>query len=537
MSFELRPYQREAVDSVGKFFMDGGQDPVMVLPTGAGKSVILAALVSEYHRAYGTRFMVVSHVAELLIQDHDAIHRYDPELHTGLYSAGIGLRQPRAPICVAGIQSCFKKAKSFGHRDILIVDEAHMIAPKAVGRYRAFIDAMREINPNLRVVGLTATHFRLGWGFIHEGDGALFTGICHETPITFLIDNGYLVKPVCRSGSVTADMTGVKHVGGEWNEKEMSERFERITVEACIDIIKKSAGRKCRMIFCSSCKHAREVAACLKDMGCDGVRYVDGKTPKGERKEIVDDTKAGRVQWLVNVSVFTTGFDAGIIDVIVFLRATESTGLYCQIIGRGLRLWPDKTGCLVLDYADVVRTHGPLNALRIKTPNSKKSNAPAAKICPSCEVYVAITANPCPECGYEWPPAAERTFSHDTEAAEIDLIQSMKPHWRDVRDIKYQRNRKAGKPDTMKVTYICGLGAADRISEWVCLDHTGYAKGKATAWAREAGFAGDPETVTVSEALEIFWKTPFKICIQNQPSGYPKILSRDYVGIDIPTSV
>lgn len=523
--FQLRDYQREAVDSINTFFRNGYGNPLVVAPTGAGKSVMLAAYVSECVGGWpGTRMMVLAHVKELLIQNYSAIRRFDKSLDVGLFSAGVKRRDTHNAIIVAGIQSVYDKADDFGYQDILIIDECHLINPKALGRYRDFIDGLRRTNPKLKVVGFTATPFRLGHGYIHKGKDTIFDGISYDIPIELLIERGYLCRPVAKSGKVHADLSGVHIRAGEFIESEAAAAFDPITTEAVKDIILRTRDRKCGLIFCSGIAHAEKTAEAFRSFGETSVAVVSGKTKDKDRAAMVDGVKSGALRWLINVAVFTTGFDAPNIDVIVFLRATQSTALYVQMIGRGLRLCSGKETCLVLDYGENVKRHGPLNYLQIKEPGQKKDGEGVrAKDCPACEELIPINARECPLCGYEFP-IEERTPNHGTQAGEIDLLASNEPQWVDVRSMTVTKHSKFGKQPSMRVVYKVGDGHFDYVSEWVCFDHGGYAAAKAFKWARDRG----ADVMTLDDALKHDWPTPARIKVSRNNNSFINVSGYEF---------
>jgi DNA repair protein RadD len=278
---------------------------------------------------------------------------------------------------------------------------------------------------------------------------------------------------------------------------------------------------------------------------------VTGKTKPEDRKRLVDQVKADRLRWLINVAVFTTGFDAPAIDTIVLLRATQSTSLYVQMIGRGLRL-PDsaighlpskserllaiasspKPDALVLDYGENVQRHGPLNYLSIKEPGQKRDpNEIRAKDCPRCEILIPANARECPQCGYVFP-IEERTINHATTAAEADLLVSKEAQWVEVQSVTYKKHTSKRKMNTgkakptMRVDYHTGPGQV--IKEWVCFEHEAYAHTKALHWARARGI--DASEMKVEDALKQDWPAPKRIKILKNITGYYDIKEYDWEG-------
>ena len=541
---KLRDYQVEAKDSINKFFANGYGNPLIVAPTGSGKSIIMGAYIHDCLQAYPkTRIMVLAHVQELLEQNYDAIKSINSKLDVGLYSASLSRKDRFNSVIVAGIQSCYDKVDEFGFIDMLIIDECHLINPKQLGRYRDFIAGLKQLNPALKVVGFTATPYRLGHGWIHKGETTIFNGIAFDIPVEMLIAEGYLVRPSAKSGKVHADLSNVHIARGEFVEAEAAEAFEKITLPAVKDIISRTTDRKCGLIFCSGLRHADSVKTAFESLGEYSVDVVSGKTHKDDRTRMVKAVKEGQLKWLINVAVFTTGFDAPNIDTIVFLRATQSTSLYVQMIGRGLRIpnkeignlpskaerllaiaSSEKINCLVLDYGENVQRHGPLNFLSIKEPGKKQDpNEIRAKDCPSCEELVPVNARICPLCGFEFP-VEHRNPNHATTAAEIDLILEQQASWFEVAEMKVGKHQKMSKKPSMKVTYVLQSGL--QVHEWICFDHGGYSTTKAIHWCKARGH----EWMSVDDAVKIKWPMPKRVRIKRTQSKFYEVMEVDWVG-------
>lgn len=517
---ELRPYQLEAVDSIDKFFLNGYGNPLVVAPTASGKSVMIAEYLDRaFKRFPSTRVMVLAHVKELLEQNYHECLQLAPHIDIGLFSAGLRRKDCTNSAIFAGIQSCYARAVDFGYQDFVIIDECHLVRPKAAGRYREFINDLKKINPALKVIGFTATPYRLGHGWIHKGKDAIFDGISYNIEIDTLIQQEYLVRPVARSGSVHADMSDVHILRGEFVEAEAAAKFKEITLPAVQDALSRAQGRRAGLVFCTGIEHAQDTLKAFNACGESSVAIVTGKTKAEERRNTVEDVKCGRLKWLINVGVFTTGFNATIIDTIVLLRATESTGLYVQMIGRGLRLHPGKKDCLVLDYGENVKRHGTLNFLRIREPGERRNpDSVRAKDCPQCEELVAVNCAVCPLCGFFFP-RDPRQPNHGTQAGEYDLIDEVKSKWYTVKEMKVSKHTKMGGRPSMKVAYY--VGDAWAVYEYICLDHTGYARSKALKWARERGH----EPFNVDSALNIDWPVPLAIEVQRDKNGFDRVVN------------
>ncbi|MGJ8686322.1 MAG: DEAD/DEAH box helicase, partial [Spongiibacteraceae bacterium] len=324
-----RAYQQKAVDITAAMIASqplGRCHPVIEAPTGSGKSLIQAMLLAKYK----IRTIAVTHVKELIEQNHEELLRCDHTADAGIYHAGIGLRQTENRITFCGIASVYKRAHEFGRIDLIIIDECHLLPNNQATMYRKFIDDAQRYNPQLVVLGLSATPYRLGNGLLTEGEGALFTDIVPAKACGMsmreLIEMGYLA-PVT-TAPVKARMTtdGIKKTAGDFNLKELAAANDTdpATRAAVNEIVHFGQARKSWLIFAINVDHAHHIAELMPVE----TAVVTGTTPKTERENITRDFKAGRIKCLVNVNVLTTGFNAPGVDLVAFLRPTHSASLY-----------------------------------------------------------------------------------------------------------------------------------------------------------------------------------------------------------------
>ena len=375
MTFELRDYQRDSVDATYRYWADGkGECPLVVAPTGAGKTAIIAQLVKDAVDG-GARVLVLSHVAELLKQGGEGLLKLCPELmgEIGFYSASLKQKRLDKRVTFAGIQSIYRRAFDIVPApDLILIDEAHLVPPKSETRYGSFLDDIRICNSDVKIVGLTATPYRLGSGRLDTGEGALFDGIAHDIEIQMLIDRGFLSPVIAKGGKRKIDLSDVKKRGGEFIEADLARAAtaDGLVEETVAEICDVGADRKSWLIFSSGIDHAKQLKAEVAYHG-HTVEMITGDTPQAERAQIIADFKAQRLRALVNVNVLTTGFDAPGVDLVAMVRATASPGLYVQIVGRGTRIAPGKDNCLLLDYGSNVERHGFID--QIKAPKDKKA--------------------------------------------------------------------------------------------------------------------------------------------------------------------
>lgn len=515
---DLRWYQTESVNSFWGFLCaNPKKNPVVVIPTGGGKSLIIAKIVQDAVQTYQGRVICLAHRKELLEQNAAEIVNLLPDLDIGIYSAGLKSRDTEHDVVLAGIQSCYSKAHIFGARQLVIVDECHLIPVTGEGMYRTFLQDLQKYNPVVRLGGLTATPFRLDCGPLC-GPDRLFHKVAFSAPVKQLVDEGYLCRIDSRAAESEVDTSGLRLSGGEFVEHEMQTLFgEADKVErACLEIVQKTQRRHSVLVFCSGVMHAEYVCARLKAMSGAECAVVVGSTDSLERASTLANFKAGHVKYLCNCDVLTTGFNAPNIDAIAVLRATMSPGLFAQIVGRGFRVHPTKDTCLILDFGQNIKRHGPLDDpdygldVRRKGTGEKAGEVPC-KECPNCREEILIQARICPFCDFIFT-SPEKKARHEGKAdEESDLLkQPAKPVIWDVHSVFMCRHRKKnaepGTPDTLRVDYECspeGMGgnlAKQNISEWVCLEHPpGFAHKKACQWW--GLHSTEPVPASIDEAL------------------------------------
>jgi len=511
----LRPYQREAVAAVYDHLRRRDDNPVVVIPTGGGKTPVMATLCDDAVSRWGGRVLVLAHVKELLAQTAGTLDRMAPQLHVGLYSAGLKRRDTEHPVIVAGIQSVYRRAADLCSEqafDLVIIDEAHMIPPEGDGMYRTFLTEAKVVNPPLRVIGLTATPFRMTSGVICRDDHFL-NHVCYDVGVKELIRDGYLCALRTKAGVTKADTSDLHIRGGEFIASEVEDLMDRDSLvhSACAEIIEQTRDRRSVLIFAAGIDHGRHVVEILRREHGVECGFVTGETPTAQRDALIGRFKrqGGRelfgeakpLKYLCNVNVLTTGFDAPNTDCVAMLRPTMSPGLYYQMVGRGFRLCEGKADCLVLDFGGNVLRHGPVDAIRISEPEKGNGEAPA-KECPQCQALIHAAYAVCPECGYEFPPP-QRT-RHDATASSDGILSGQATNTEyDVRDTYYsvhvKRDAGPDHPRSMRVEYQ--VGWQQYFSEWVCFEHTGYARAKAEAWWRKR--SDDPVPGTAEEAVEL----------------------------------
>ena len=345
---ELRPYQFAAIDAIYRYFADNAGNPLIVLPVGTGKSLVLASFSARAIADWAdTRILIITHVKELIAQNYAEMIRLWPDAPAGIYSAGLNKRDLHAQILFAGIQSIHKRAYDIQRCDLALIDECHLCPRTSDTMYRRFLGDLTSINPHLKVIGFTATPYRLDSGMLHEGDGALFTDIAYEAGVAEMIAQGYLCEVVPKRTATQLDTTGVGSRGGEFipGQLEAACDVAAVTEGAVDEIVRYGADRGSWLVFCAGVRHAEHVRDAIKERGfsCEAIL---GETASAERAEVIAAFKRGDIRCLTNANVLTTGFNAPGVDLIAMLRPTKSVGLYVQMIGRGTRLANGKENCI-----------------------------------------------------------------------------------------------------------------------------------------------------------------------------------------------
>ena len=510
----LRPYQTAAIDAIYRYYEAHAGNCLITIPTAGGKSLVMATFVEGVLKTYpDQRILIVTHVRELIEQNFSELKRLWPEAPAGIYSAGLKKREIRAQILFAGIQSIHKRVYDVQQCDLVLIDEAHLIPRTSSTMYQRFLADLKRLNPLLKVIGFTATPYRLDSGLLHEGEGALFTDIAYEVSVRQLIDDGYLSSLVTKQMATTLDVSAVGTRGGEFIPRDLEAAIDRdaITQSAVNEIVEYGAGRNSWLIFCAGVDHAFHVRDAVRARGFTCETIV-GETPGAEREGLINAFKRGAIKCLTNANVLTTGFNAPGVDLLAMLRPTKSAGLYVQIVGRGCRVAPGKANCLVLDFAGNIARHGPIDALKPKGPKGEGDGEVPTKVCPNCKSVVHTAVRLCPDCGHAFPPPEVKL---EARASRLDVVSSGKPEWLPVSRVNYVRHDKPGKPPSLRVEYYCGINA---VQEWVCIEHPGYARQKAASWwANRAPGVPFPKNVDAALALMHQIRPPKEIAVR--PSG------------------
>jgi DNA repair protein RadD len=523
----LRPYQEEAKAAVYAHLRVRDDNPCVVIPTAGGKTPVMASICKDAVGLWQGRVLILAHVKELLQQTADKLTKVCPDVRFGIYSAGLKRRDTDHAVIIAGIQSVYQRACELGPFDLILVDEVHLIPPDGEGMYRQFLAEAKAINPHVRVVGLTATPYRLKSGLICSSDHFL-NAICYEVGVRELIVQGYLCPLISKAGKARVDTSGLHVRGGEFVADELEHLMDQdaLVQAACAEIVELTRDRKAVLIFASGIKHGQNIVRVLREKHGIECGFVTGETPAGERERLIarfreqewarqlqldfGSAAAEPLKYLCNVNVLTTGFDAPNVDCVVLLRPTMSPGLYYQMVGRGFRLHPGKHNCLVLDFGGNVVRHGPVDQIKVKERDAGSNGQAPAKECPECQSVIAAGYARCPDCSYEFPPP-ERS-KHDAKASEAGILSGQVTITKHaVQDVYFSVHTKRGAgpdaPRSMRVDYK--VGWHEYKSEWICFEHDGYARHKAAQWWKQRSHEPIPDTaedaVALAQAGRLAW--------------------------------
>lgn len=531
----LRYYQREAIDALFDYWDAEAGNPLIDLATGAGKSMVMSEIIIQLLQGWPhLRIGVITHVKELIEQNYDELKGLWPLAPAGIVSAGLNRYDYGAQVMFGGIQTIWNKVEYTKAFDIILIDECHLIPPDDGKMYTEFFRMCREANPDVKLVGLTATPYRLGTGRLDSGEGRLFDRVVYTYSIADGVRDGYLTPLTTKGTSIEISAKGIrKDSKGEVNRKQAEKAAEEITREAIAEIVRRGHDRRSWMLFCSGKDHA---VSCRDELRAWNItcESVTDETPAAERREILKAYKNYEIQALTNNAVLTTGFNHKGVDLIAFLRLTMSISLYLQMAGRGTRplYMPGfnehdprhtaedrraaiangpKPNCLVLDFARLVDTHGPVDSVVVDERTKGDGEAPS-KMCPTdredegidawedgktddihaprgpifgCGEKLHAAARFCKVCGYRFN--FESGPKIDAVADDKPIMAAGTAEERLVIRRSFKLNQgKSGKKDTVMTLYYCETGKS--IADWLCPEHKGWMAQKASAfWTAHGG--------------------------------------------------
>lgn len=421
---KLRDYQTDAISAVFKAWADGMRRPAIVLPTGAGKTVVFSALIKQFRERHydtplqhtGSRVMVLVHRDELADQAMAKIHAVAPHLTVGKVKAGT--RQTQADVMVCSVQTlargtAIRQVKSgeyaYGKVGLIITDECHHAAAPSYGKvYDAFPDALN--------LGVTATMARGD----SRGLGDIWEEVVYSRSVLWMMSKNYLA-PV-RAVQVqleNLDTSGIKRSGGDFQAADLGRAMTEAEADKAIPrAYKAHAGDRPGIVFTPTVATATAVA---DEMNAAGIptAVISGETPKEERHRVYDDFRHGRIRVLSNCMVLTEGFDAPWAEVAVIARPTQSAPLYIQMVGRVLRTFPGKTDALVIDLVGA-------SSNKLRTLVDLDPTLPLKEVKEGETLEEAALREIEEESGNQAPPGS---IAFDLRHKDVDLFASSSTAW------------------------------------------------------------------------------------------------------------
>lgn len=529
----LRPYQQAALDQLYSYWMaHPGQNGILSMPTGSGKSIVIAELTRLLFDTWPEdhpRTLVIVPSKELAEQNAEKLlHLLPSHLSLGYYSASVGQKRPDADVIVATIGSVARNAHLLGNIKCVLIDECHLVNPDGAGQYRRLLTDLAQVC-QFRVVGLTATPFRGNGVWLTDGSDPLFHGIAHTVAVRELLEAGHLaplIRPVdaLRTQVDTAGITIA--TTGDYGIDELSERVAGYVPAAAEEACALAADRKKWIAFTPTVRNAEALVRELQARDI-ATAMVCGETPKREREQLIADFRAGRLRCLVTVLALATGFDVPDVDCILWLRPTISPVLYVQGAGRGLRPAPGKTDCLWLDFTDTTERLGPVDTIRGRKRAKRREEqmAPFA-ICDACGAQVRpASAMFCPKCGAQLREEEAKAARAASNAAVMAHQREAKITRYEVSRVTYAIHRKPESPDSLRVEYWAGMRIVAR--EWVCVEHSGFARAKADAWLRYRGEHLRPRDAAAALEIAPGLRTPTAVIV-NESGKYPAIVNFEW---------
>jgi len=406
----LRPYQQDALDAV-LAAVRTQRSVLLQAATGAGKTILFSALIRHCMERYKMRIGILAHREQLVRQAYDKLLKVWPE---GVLSVGIACASAskdvdvEKPVVIGSPQTLSRRTGDMPAIHMLIVDECHRLPPANTrSQYGELISGLRQWYPEMRLVGVTATPFRLGHGYIY-GDRCRnpkenwFEDLAYSIGTPELQEQGYLV-PLKIWIAEDPDLSGVRTDKGEFNLNELGDAMSRaVHVHSAVQALAKYAPeRRHVVVFACTIEHAEVLAGAFKAAGYRA-EAVHSRMHHDERLARLAAFDAGELDVVVNVGVLTEGWDCTCVDCMLMCRPTKSAALYVQMVGRGLRTHPGKADCVMLDLSGNWAEHGDPADPRV-TWGRHKAEPRKGRKCPQCDYVNKQGAMVCENCGYEWP--------------------------------------------------------------------------------------------------------------------------------------
>lgn len=524
-----------------------------------GKSIVIADFLHTVFNLYpNQRVMMLTHVWKLILQNAEKMQNFWPTAPIGIHSAQLKMRDTMMPIIFGGVQSVVKTIEKsekeeldiepilrhFGHRDLLLIDEAHLLGTDEDSSYLKVIAALSKINPFLKVIGFTATPYRMKMGTLL--DGGLFSDIAYDITthewFKRLIAEGYLSKLIGKpTNTKIAGIENVSIKAGEFDQGQAEALIDtdEVTYSAVKEILDIGYNRNKCMVFAAGIKNAEHIAAMMQSFGAN-VACVHSELSTAENKKRLDAYDKDDLWGIVGANMLTTGYDNPRIDLIADMQMTRSPGKHVQKLGRGTRVYPSKDNCLVLDFVGNIGRNGPVDdPVMPRKPGQKTGDVPI-KICTTdklidatgCDAYNHASTRNCCNC------AAEFHFKNKVQGESFNdspMKQEKEPIIEMVelnKNVPVFYSKHSGKdrgngiisPPTVKVVYPLGLRP---VNVFLCFEHTGMPRHKAHEWWRKHSPNEPPKTVDEFMTRHHELREPKAVMVHSN-TKFPDILSYEF---------
>lgn len=393
---QLRPYQKHDVEALREAFNQGAYAVCYQAPTGSGKTVVFC-YIAHHAAQLGNRICILVHRRELLRQASDALTEWG--IQHGVIASGLPTTQHL--VQVASKDTLVRRRMPYRF-DLLVCDEAHHATADT---YRAIWRA----NPGAHLLGVTATPCRL----TGAGLGTVFDRMVVGPTVKDLVTAGYLARPLVYAPPLNLNLKGLRSPAGDYKRDQLERLMDQRHITGdVIEHYRRYLNGKPTLVYCASVQHAEHTAALYREAGFRA-ESVDGKMPDALRDDRIRAIGDGRLSLLMSCDLIGEGLNVPGVYGIQELRPTKSITIHLQHIGRGLRIAPGKTSCIILDHVGNCYRHGlpdyewrwSLERGAEKQPGDVK--APPMRQCPQC--FYAHPLEPvCPACGYVYPPKPVR---------------------------------------------------------------------------------------------------------------------------------
>jgi superfamily II DNA or RNA helicase len=457
--------------------------------------------------------MLITHRKELIRQDREALRRLYPHVKSSVWSAGLGEKDASGGVVFAGVGSLYRNPMAAGDRRIILIDEAHLVAPTSEEgtMYGTVLGAFGEACR----IGLSATPYRLDSGLIYGGEGAWFRLLAYHMKVKELVGRGMLTRLVGARGAHEVSTEGIRTRMGEFVSSDLSQAAtdEALVKGACREAIQECRGRKHILAFACGISHGEMIAETLRASG-EKAMMVSGVD--ADRDERIRAFEGGKVRWLINCQVLTTGYDFPAIDAIVMLRPTASKGLYEQMVGRGMRLFDGKEDCLIVDFAGNILRHGAIGDLYERVePTAEQANEEREE--------------------REKEASRRRIARHGMFSVGGDPMEGLPEGcWLEPvidMDVRVVQSKKLPEYNNVMVTYYVPSGHVYR--KWLCPEYITGARWYAKQWARDHGFVFDENALTFAKRARASSMPVAILLHQPKDSPYASIL-REYAEYEEP---